>query len=71
MAIVNRQKVWIYGDVLTASDLNNEFSNIVTALDNNLNSDNLGTLETLVIQNTTVSPALIITSTTGNALEIG
>jgi hypothetical protein len=72
MPIITRQKIWIFGDILTASELNNEFNNIVNILNGNLDQDNLGVLQTLVVTNPTAAPAVVITSTGGgNALEIG
>ena len=44
MATIERSKVWIAGDVLTASDLNGEFNIIHTAVNGNLDEANIGTL---------------------------
>ncbi len=41
MATTNRLTTWSPGDVLTASALNNEFNNILTTINGNVDADNL------------------------------
>lgn len=72
MSIANRQKTWIFGDVLTASDLNNEFDNLINTV-NNIDSDNIGVLETLTFVNNSASSTISINasgSSSGVALEV-
>ena len=72
MALVSRTKIWVAGDILTASDLNNEFQVLYDVVNGNLTSPNIGTLATLTFSNSTAS-STILTATktnTGNFLEL-
>ena len=62
MATITRSKNWVTGDILTAADLNNEFNNILTLVNGNLDSDNIGTLETLVLSNATSTDTIRVTA---------
>lgn len=72
MALIDRLKTWATGDILTASDLNNEFNNIHTLVNGTIESANIGTLTTLTFSNSTASSNVIsITKTgTGNVFEV-
>lgn len=72
MADISRGKTWVTGDILTASDLNNEFNIIHNLVNGTIDSDNLGTLTTLTFNNSTSSSNVIsITKTgTGNVFEV-
>jgi hypothetical protein len=72
MALINRSKIWIAGDILTASDLNNEFQVAYDCINGNIVSANIGTLSTLIFSNSTASSnVIVITKTnTGNVFEI-
>ena len=65
MPTINRQKTWIPGDVLTSGDLNSEFNNILNLVNGVLDSDNIGTLQTLNFVNTTATGTLVINSSGG------
>lgn len=69
MSIANRQKTWIFGDVLTASDLNNEFDNLINTV-NNIDSDNIGVLETLTFVNNSISPTISINASGGSGMAL-
>lgn len=72
MALVSRTKIWVAGDILTASDLNNELQVLYDVVNGNLNSANLGTLSTITFSNSTAaSTVMTVTKTnTGNVLEV-
>jgi hypothetical protein len=71
MGLINRVKVWVFGDVLTDTALNNEFNNILNVINGNLDSANIGTLNVLNLTRTTAGTALTLVHTsTGQAFEI-
>ena len=70
MTTYNRVTTWIPGDVLTASALNTEFNAVQSSV-NNIDSDNLATLETVSFLNTTATSTVSINNNDqGTAFEI-
>lgn len=70
MSTLSRLKVWIAGDVLTAADLNNEFNNIINDYNGSIDADNLGTIQNLVLSNSTTTNTVDVTSTSTGAAYI-
>lgn len=69
MSTLSRQKTWIAGDVLTASDLNTEFNNIINDYNGSINSSNIGTLTTLTFSTSGTSNSITVNNTgTGHSL---
>lgn len=44
MSVISRSKVWVTGDVLTASDLNGEFNVIFNDYNGSIDENNIGTI---------------------------
>lgn len=71
MALSARSKIWVNGDVLTASDLNGEINIIRNCLTANVDETNLGTIKYATFSNNTANPTLDVTSTsTGEAVLV-
>lgn len=65
MTTLARQKVWVTGDVLTASDLNGEFNNIVNDYNGSVLSVNIGTLTNTLTQTVSTNVDLLALTKSG------
>lgn len=73
ISTIARIKVWVTGDVLTASDQNGEFNNILNDYNGSINSSNIGTLTgtlTLTVATNSIAANITSSSTTTNSLTL-